>query len=85
MKRKVHLTRLSQNREIIEETEVEFDILGEETYKHPANKKGMIPMKTSLGKYVHVGTKDGDYRRWYITESLNEEMLNLPEENEEDS
>ena len=79
MKRKVHLTRLNQNREVIEEIEVEFQILGEETYKHPENKKGMIPMKTSLGKYVHIGTREGDYRRWYITESLNEEMLNIPE------
>lgn len=64
----------------MEEREEDFEILGEETYKHPANKKGMIPMKTSLGRYIHIGTKEGDYRRWYITESLNEELLNLPKE-----
>ncbi|GAA4318353.1 hypothetical protein GCM10023115_44210 [Pontixanthobacter gangjinensis] len=80
MKRKVHLTRLNQNREIVEEMEEEFQILGEETYKHPRNKKGMIPMKTSLGKYIHIGTRDGDYRRWYITDSLNEELLKIPED-----
>ena len=80
MKRKVHLTRLNHNKEVVEEKEEIFQILGEETYKHPKNKKGMIPMKTSLGKYIHIGTREGDYRRWYITESLNEEMLNLKEE-----
>lgn len=80
MKRKVHLTRLNQNRQVVEEHEEVFEILGEETYKHPKNKKGMIPMKTSLGKYLHIGTKEGDYRRWYITDTLNEEMLNPPAE-----
>lgn len=84
MKRKVHLTRLNQNREILEEREETFEILGEETYKHPGNKKGMIPMKTSLGKYIHIGTKEGDYRRWYITESLNEDLLKTPEEKDKD-
>ncbi len=80
MQRKIHLTRLNQNREIIEEIEEEFQILGEETFKHPRNKKGMIPMRTSLGKYVHIGTREGDYRRWYLTDSLNVDLLNLPEE-----
>lgn len=82
MKRKVHLTRLNQNREIVEEIEEEFQILGEETYKHPRNKKGMIPMKTSLGKYIHIGTREGDYRRWYISKSLNKDLLNLSDEEE---
>lgn len=80
MKRMIHLTRLNQNKQIIEEIEEEFQILGEETFKHPRNKKGMIPMRTSLGKYVHIGTREGDYRRWYLTESLNEDLLDLPEE-----
>ncbi len=84
MKRKVHLTRLNQNKEIVEEKEVEFQVLGEETYKHPKNKKGMIPMRTSLGRYLHIGTREGDYRRWYITESLNEELLNSKEEEDQD-
>ena len=80
MRRKVHLTRLNQNREIVDEREEVFEVLGEETYKHPRNKKGMIPMKTSLGKYIHIGTREGDYRRWYLTDSLNEDLLNSPEE-----
>ncbi|MDX1761672.1 MAG: hypothetical protein R3218_05915 [Christiangramia sp.] len=85
MKRKVHLTRLNLNREIVEEIEEEFQILGEETFKHPRNKKGMIPMRTSLGKYVHIGTREGDYRRWYLTDSLNEELLNKPEEEKDNA
>ncbi|MBT8318619.1 MAG: hypothetical protein KJP01_00635 [Gramella sp.] len=79
MKHKVHLTRLNQNKEVIEQRDEFFVILGEETYKHPKNKKGMKPIRTLLGRYIYIGTREGDYRRWYLTDSLNLDVINFPE------
>lgn len=77
---KVHLTRLDKEKAIVEEKVVEFTILGGDTYMSPNNKKSMKPLKTSLGDYLNINTKEGDYSRWYITETLDKTQIKEVEE-----
>lgn len=80
MKKELHLTRLNFNREIIEEKTETFSIRGEDTYIHPDNKKGMKPLKTEIGLYLNIGTANGDYKRWYITDTINKKEISLEDQ-----
>lgn len=68
-KERVNLTRLNGKKEIIEIKEIEFNTF-HGNYYHPLNKKGIRPLKTSLGDYLTI-----DYKLWYITSSLNRDLL----------